>query len=186
MPTRLAIASPFQITQIRTGAWAPITQTPVLEMKGHEVVVSCPEITAHLTYTPLPGYAQELPTGRWGSAERSLDGVPGHKDAGPGLRRFAFVDAPVHGALHQILDTSQLVPDYCVVHTHDDAAELNVLLPGSEPLEFAMYLDGDVVGRPPLSMWIPPGTGHCAMASAGTGFFFVLRMPIVDASLLGS
>ncbi len=179
MSTGTAIESPFQITQVSSGPWAPITQAPVLEMSGREVIVSCPEITAHLTYSPLPGFAQELPTGRWGSVERSLDGVPGHKDAGPGLRRFAFVDAPVHGALHQILDTTALVPDYCVVHTHDDAAELNVLLPGSQPLEFAMYLDGEVIGRPPLSMWIPPTVEHCAMATAGTGFFFVLRMPLV-------
>jgi len=179
MPTPVTVASPFEITEVRTGPWAPITELPVLELNGNHVTISCPQITARLTYHPLPGFAQELPSGRWGSQERTLDGVPGHKDAGPGLRRFAFVDAPVHGALHQVLDVTQLVPDYCVVHTHDDAAELNVLFPGSEPLEYAMYLDGPMVGRPPLSLWIPPGAGHCAMASAGTGFFFVLRMPLL-------
>jgi len=181
MPLPTTVESPFQITELLTGPWAPITENPVLEMSGRDVVVSCPQVTARLVYTPLPGFAQDLPTGRWGSQERSLDGVPGHKDAGPGLRRFAFLDAPVHGALHQILDTSRLVSDYCVIHTHDDAAELNVLLPGDpqQPLEFALYNEGAFTGRAPLSMWIPVHAGHCAMASAGTGFFFVLRMPLI-------
>ncbi|MBK6872617.1 MAG: hypothetical protein IPJ14_17155 [Kineosporiaceae bacterium] len=175
------VESPFQIMEIQTGPWAPITENPVLELKGNEVVVSCPQITARLSYTPLPGFEQELPHGRWDSVERTLDGVPGHKDAGPGLRRFAFLGAPVHGALHQIVDTTQLVADYCVIHHHDDAAELNVLLPGDpdRPLEFDLYNEGSLVGHAPLSLWIPVNAGHCAMATAGTGFFFVLRMPLV-------
>lgn len=181
MSTSTDLRSPFRLLELTAGPWAPITENPVLELTGFEVRVSCPQVTARLAYDPLPGYPQLLPTGRWDSVERSLDGVPGHKDAGPGLRRFAFVGAPLHGALHQIVDTTQLVPDYCVVHEHDDAAELNVLLPGSpdSPGEFAMVVREPFVGRAPLVAWIPPGTGHSAMATSGTGFFFVLRVPLV-------
>ena len=185
MPMPTAVESPFRITELSVGPWAPITENPVLELDGCDVVVRCPQIMARLTYTPIPGFAASLPSGSWGSQELSLDGVPGHKDAGPGLRRFAFVGAPVHGALHQILDTTALVPDYCVVHSHDDAAAVNVLLPGdpASPLEFSLVntaqAAGEFTGRAPLSMWIPVGAGHSAMATAGTGFFFVIRMPLV-------
>lgn len=182
MTSAIAVTSPFEITELRVGPWGPVTENPVLELQGHEVRVSCPQLSLRLRYTPLPGFDQEFPPGRWAGELRSLDGVPGHKDAGPGLDRYAFVGAPVHCALHQILDTSQVVPDYCVIHTHDDAAELNVLLPGDpdRPLEFALYNDGPLVGHPPQSLWIPVNAEHCAVATAGTGYFFVMRMPLVS------
>lgn len=136
-----------------------------------------------MSYTPPLGHG-ELPHGRWVGVQRSLEGIPSHKDAGAGLVRFAFVGAPLLCALHQVLDTSLLVPHYCWPHAHDGAAELNVLLPGGPtPLAYSISL-GDAppaTHHAPEALWIPARTMHSAVAESGTGFYVVLQVPVVPA-----
>ena len=151
----------------------------MLELSAREVTLTCPQLTLRMSYTPPVGHG-ELPRGRWVSVARSLDGIPSHKDAGAGLVRFAFVDAPVRCALHQVLDTARIVPLYCWPHAHEDAAELNVLLPGGPtPLAYSMSLSDAPVAthHAPEVLWIPARTMHSAVATSGTGFFVMLQVP---------
>ncbi|PIE26321.1 MAG: hypothetical protein CSA58_10135 [Micrococcales bacterium] len=174
--------SPFHLTYLRVGPWGPIRRAPSIRLRAHDVIVSCPQLTFRLAYTPMPGLIPVLPEGIWGSEPRSLAEVPSHRDAGPYVRRYAFVEAPVHGALHQVLDGERALPGYCDIHRHDDAGELNVLLPGDpfRQLEFDLYNDGPVSVVAPATMWIEPGADHAAMATGGTGFFFALRVPLTE------
>lgn len=172
--------SPFHLTYLRVGPFEPITRAPSLRLRGNDVIVSCPQLTFRLAYIPAPGLIQSFPEGTWGSEIRSLDEVPSHRDAGPAVQRHAFVGAPVHGALHQVLDGESAIPGYCDIHTHEDAGELNVVLPGdpARPITFDLYNEGPVDVQAPHTMWIAPGAEHAAMATAGTGYFLALRVPL--------
>jgi hypothetical protein len=118
-----------------------------------------------------------LAAGHWTSVPETLAKVDGHRDAGPLLKRYRF-QSPFHAAIHEIVDGSQTVPDYCSIHTHWDVAELNVIVPRrSKVLRYSAYVRGSwrsVVG--PAVLWFPAGEPHCATAVEGSGYFVVFRL----------
>jgi hypothetical protein len=118
-------------------------------------------------------------SGVWAGIRQDLSAVSHHRDAGPGVRRFRFMAAPLYSAVHIIDDASAVRADYCEVHQHAAEGELNVLLPGDVGLEYSIYCEGrwwDVSA--PAVVWAPPATPHCATAIRGSGVFFMLRVPL--------
>lgn len=169
-PFSLMEADPFSDTQSLESPQIRILPQELRVELGSYIfnLISQPDQLAD--YGPSPN--------AWPSRLESLAFVTAHHDAGAGLRRYRFVDAPIHSALHIVDNAEQTASDYCNVHVHDDFTELNVILPSQAGLIYEVR-DGNQtysVGTPAL-LWFPPGVPHCAVAQEGSGLFFVARFP---------
>lgn len=155
---------------------------PELESNDHELVVSLGDYILRLSIDRGATYIDSLPEGKWPSTFQSLAAVPAHNNAGAGLRRCRFDTGDMHCALHIVDKAAATDTGYCNIHVHDDAAELNVIVPSSKGLTYDVYdgIEWQEVSEP-TALWFPPGTTHCATAKIGSGLFFVARIP-VDAA----
>ena len=175
---RDAWSTPFEVASVAQTSWRAIAEPPVLSLRDREVRIDSDVISVVLAYRPWPGLPPTLPTGRWEGVLQSLDAVPDHKEAGAGLLRFGFLGAPLHAALHQVLDPSALDMSYCSIHRHADQGEFNLMLPAENAtLDYEVYETTWTTLRAPTQLWFPRGVPHGALAVSGTGFFFVLRVP---------
>ena len=157
--------------------WRRLDSAPFVSFDGSRMTVESVALKMGLDCDPSEPVFTHLAQGRWEGVRQNLSAVPAHSDAGSGLIRYRFLDAPFHTALHQIVDANKLTPSYCSIHSHSDVIELNILVPGDGPMEYDVYLDGWSKVRAPAILWFPPGVPHCAVSSSGTGFFFVARLP---------
>jgi ubiquinone/menaquinone biosynthesis C-methylase UbiE len=171
--------NPFVLEKAPNLTATDLLTDPVLRIVELEIQAKLGNSVLKLIIPELPNYMQPLISGVWGGMTESLAEVPAHLDAGRGIRRFRFKDAPYHSALHVVDDGSDTTPNYCTVHTHDDVAELNVITPSQDGMIYNLE-DGTGVAKvtEPTALWFPPGIPHCAYAQSGSGLFYVARMPI--------
>lgn len=175
---RDARSTPFEVMRVTHTSWRAIADPPVLSLGDHEIRIDTGAMSATLAYRPRPGLPPALPTGTWKGVLQSLDAVPDHKEAGAGLLRFGFLGAPLHTALHQVVDTSALDMSYCSIHRHPDEGEFNLMLPAENAtLDYEVYDATWTTVRAPTQLWFSRGVAHGARAVSGIGFFFVLRLP---------
>lgn len=168
--------APFEFETIPVGQDTTELKNPELTIEPRKIVVALG--AAKLSLKLLDNAVLSLHTGNWHSEQQSLSTVAAHQDAGQGLRRFEFIDAPYHSAIHIVDDAAKTNPNYCTMHSHDDVAELNVIVPMSHGLDYRVT-DGasDRHVREPAIFWFEPGEPHCATATIGSGLFFVARIP---------
>lgn len=113
---------------------------------------------------------------------RSLtEANPGYHDINEVMRLFAD-GAPIHIATHWI-DGAVTVADrdYSCVHSHEEFAELNVILGEPDGLSYRIVARGDepaITVEAPSAVVVPPGVGHSANVLQGRGWFVVVRVPI--------
>jgi hypothetical protein len=158
-------------------------ELPRLKIGQHVITVELGDLTLGLTLKDDGRKIGTLQPGIWESRLESLAAVPTHAEAGVGLRRYRFVNAPYHSALHIIDDAGQTESDYCELHEHEDCAELNVIVPSEAGLAYEVR-DGTQLHTidEPVALWFPPSVPHCAIAQEGSGLFFVARFPM-DSSV---
>jgi hypothetical protein len=175
---RDARSTPFEVVSVTHAPWRAIEDPPVLSLREHQMRVDTDVLSVTLAYGPWSGLPPSLPVGRWAGVLQSLDAVPDHKEAGAGLLRFGFLGAPMHSALHQVMDTNALDMSYCSIHRHDDEGEFNLMLPAENAtLDYEVYETTWTTFRAPTQLWFSRGVAHGARAVSGIGFFFVLRLP---------
>jgi len=151
---------------------------PELHIEDRQIIVTLGNISLSLTEYGDTGHLSLLENGHWLGVEQSLAAVPAHKDAGAGLKRFAFLGAPLHSALHVVSNAAATNSDYCRVHKHNDAAELNVIVPSSAGMVYRVFMgDKWTTVDSTEVLWFPEGSAHCAIATEGSGLFFVGRFP---------
>lgn len=170
---------PLVISNISLGAtWGP----PILRIDSEVLTVECGDASIELRFTEtglIEAGLSPLPLGRWIGEFESLAAVPQHDDAGDGLRRYRFHGCSLHAALHCIDNAEDTTPGYCSIHSHAEVAELNLFIPKAESqLIYDVYLDNWRRISGPALLWFPARKPHCAVASSGSGLFFVLRLPI--------
>lgn len=168
---------PFTLDRVPTIINTRDLPTPELVIEPHAISVELGDTALRLRKNTDSNLV--LATGRWPGVPRSLGMVAAHLDAGSGLRRYEFEGAPYHAAAHFVDDAADTAPNYCTVHTHDDVAELNVIVPSKQGLTYAIT-DGneEKLVQEPTVLWFPRSVEHCAMAKAGSGLFFVARLPL--------
>ena len=116
-------------------------------------------------------------------AEQPLSEISNHFDI-PGITRHLLMDnlmlkgKSFHIAMHQI--SADYNPDsphpHTSPHTHD-FDEINLLIPGSEPLLYEFCLDGDIrQAQAPASVYIPAGVEHDTRAIKGIGTFICIQL----------
>lgn len=170
---------PFSFERTPVVADTRTLQIPELTIEPDAMAVELGGMFVRLAKSPQSELI--LVTGRWPGVLRSLGTVAAHTDAGPGLRRYEFAGAPYHSALHIVDDASETTPNYCTVHTHDDVAELNVIVPARRGLTYVVTDGSEEKSiKKPAVLWFPRGVPHCAIAVAGSGLFFVARLPIAQ------
>ena len=170
--------APFRVVTIEEVSWHELSDAPTLRIAADEVLLHTSTLSLRLTYQAYGNLISHLPEGKWTGLRQSLEVVGSHKDAGPGLIRYGFPDAPLHVALHQIVQIRDLTDSYCSIHAHADAAELNAIIPGPGGLVYDVYLDDWFQVSAPQLLWFTADVPHCATAARGVGFFFVVRVPV--------
>jgi quercetin dioxygenase-like cupin family protein len=110
----------------------------------------------------------------------SLDSVPHHTSI-PEIQRLVFPGVPYLASVHCVTAASAEERDYCEPHDHHDEHELNLFLGTSDDFRFEVTLDGaDQIVGPTAALYIPAGQKHAANVVSGSGYYVVLKVPVVD------
>lgn len=101
-----------------------------------------------------------------------------------GLDRVAWLEGdetPLQLAIHTISDVADPRPDYCIVHTHADYDEINLIendpAHPNKPLKVRFtFGEEEQVIEAPASITIPAGMPHAANVVSGCGTFTCIRL----------
>lgn len=104
------------------------------------------------------------------SKNSPLDSIPFHKNS-EDILRFFSEGFPVHLAVHEIKNASNVNRKYVELHTHKKP-EINIL---TGNLRYKITLgDEEYLVSAPANIWIPPGLKHSATLIEGTGNFICI------------
>lgn len=106
-----------------------------------------------------------------------IDQIKNHY-LGEGIDRLTVKSMPMHCAIHKI-DVVDNQMNYCSLHSHDDADELNMIINDKDHVLLYRFVvnDQEFELSAPACVWIPADVSHSANAINGRGTFICMRFP---------
>lgn len=105
--------------------------------------------------------------------KQELSSIPFHFNS-LGIERLVAKEFPVHLAIHEINQISEMPTQYCELHKHNNP-EINIILPKESGLIYDIILGKETYRlEAPYSIWIPEKILHSANVVKGSGYFICM------------